>query len=259
MKFPFSTQLLSFTLGTALLLSSCSKDDEAVQPTTDDSQDLKEVQLSLTDDAELSTVAVPEAMQQSDDSYAKMATQYVSAVNQIESFTSYFKPPTGATQSSEPITSSNARMMASKKAYLVYTWTTGNTTIAYQLSEEGDNYVWEIFWKEGDGDYLKYVHAEESKTVKKGFMEVYNIFQSTDDILYKYEWEKLESGTLTLTSTVPQANLVYTVSVNSDGSGSVKYISQEKLLYKMEWTREGNGTWAYYSDGEEIDNGSWKV
>jgi hypothetical protein len=51
--------------------------------------------------------------------------------------------------------------------------------------------------------------------------------------------------------------LTYEVVVNEDGSGYIEYWLVGYLVYEMEWDVLGNGTWTYYSGGEELMSGSW--
>lgn len=242
--------------GASLIFSACSNEDEgAVDPQT---ESLEEVTLSFSAESE-SAIEVPASMSSSNNQYAQMAVGYVNMVNQIGVYTSFFTPPSNAEKSSQPISTSNARTSASQKEYLVYKWSYEGYSVAYQLSDDGDNYVWEIFWKEGDGEYKNYIYAEESKTKKKGSMKIYDIFQGSGDVLYLYAWEKFDSGAFTLTSAFPSDGFSYTVNVNADASGSVEYIVDDEKMYAMTWTSQGSGTWTSYSNGKVAQEGSWEV
>ncbi|WKN43333.1 hypothetical protein [Tunicatimonas pelagia] len=198
-------------------------------------------------------------MTSSNDTYAQRAVGYVKLVNQIGSYFNYFQPPTGATRSSQPITVANGRIEATQKQYLTYTWTDQQTTIAYQISEEGDKYVWEIFLKQGEGDFQRFIYAEESKVARIGKMDVYNYFAGQgNDLLMKYAWEEKEDESFILTGIVPSGDLTYVITVNPDASGSAKYtFAQDK--YEIQWDAAGNGNWAFYSEGSVVTSGDWSV
>ena len=255
MKKYVSNQWLMFIFGFSLIVGACSKEDDGdIEPQT---ENLEEVTLSLAAEGEADAIEVPEAMSSSEDTYAQMAVGYITMVNQIGSYFTFFKPPAGAEKSNQPITASNARTAASQKEYLVYTWSSQGYTVAYQLSDEGDKYVWEIFWKQGEGDFQKYVYAEESKTKKQGMMKIYDIFTGGGGELYLFSWDKQDNGALSITGSFPSENFYYTVSVNPDASGSVEYVVNDERVYMMTWTGEGDGTWAYYEDGEISLEGTW--
>lgn len=257
MKQLLTNRVLMMIFGASLMVGACSKEDEGiVEP---QSQNLEEVSLSLAAESEAQTINIPDGMSSSDDPYAQIAVGYVTMVNQIGSYFSFFTPPANAEKSSQPITASNARTATSNKEYLIYKWTHQDLTVAYQLSDEGDKYVWEIFWKEGNGDFKKYLYAEESKTAKKGLMKVYNIFEGKDEVLYLFSWDKKENGALSMTGSFPTENFYYTVNVNPDASGDVAYVINNKKVYTMTWTSKGDGTWASYDNGEKSLEGTWKA
>lgn len=250
-------KLVPLALG-IIVLSGCSKEEDAVAPVTPGlTSNLEEVSLSFAEAPDEEVVSVPESMAASDDPYAQSAVAYVTMVNQIESYLTYFQPPADAKKSAQPIVSENGRTASSEKQYLVYTWSQQDVTIAYQLSEEKDTYVWEIFWKQGNGNFKRYVYAEENKgLVKKGKMDVYNIFGGTNELLVKYAWEKKNDGVFVLSGMVASANALYTITVNPDASGSVEYVF-DTSRYVMRWDGAGNGSWTLYSEDEEAASGVW--
>ncbi len=257
MKKYVSNKLLILIFGTSLMVGACSKEDEGeVKP---EGTDLEEVSLSLAEESVNNAIEVPQGMSSSDNEYAQMAVGYVNMVNTVGSYFTYFKPPAGAEQSNQPISPSNARMGAANKEYLVYKWTHQDITVAYQLSDEGDKYVWEIFWKQGDEGFKKYVYAEENKTAKQGMMKVYNIFEGKNEELYIFSWDKKENGALVMTGSFPAGGFSYTVSVNPDASGDVVYYESDKKLYAMTWTSKGDGTWTAYEDGKKSFEGTWQA
>lgn len=254
-----SNKLILVAFGILTVLSSCSKEEDAVAPVSAESpSNLEEVSLSFAKEEEGGVVSVPKAMASSDDPYAQQAVAYVGMVSQIENYFSYFQPPAGAKKSSQPILPVNGRTVSSKEQYLVYTWTQQDVTIAYQLSEKKDTYVWEIFWKQGDGNFKRYVYAEEGKEEKKGKMDIYNIFGDADDLLAKYTWKKSSDGTFTLNGIVPSVDALYTVWINPDASGSVRYVF-DTSRYEMQWDGSGSGSWTFYSEGEEVASGIWSA
>ena len=261
MNISVSNKLMAVALSALVVLGSCSKEEDAVAPAPEESsQDLESVTLSFASESGQQVVAVPESMTSSDDPYAQSAATYVATVNQIGSYFTYFQPPAGAEKSSEPIAPANGRLAATNKQYLVYTWAQQEMTIAYQLSEESDKYVWEIFWKQGEGEFKKYLYAEESKTAKKGKLIVYGIIGTQNDVFsVQYDWEKETDGTTKLIGTINSTDdiaLVYTIIVNPDASGSVEYKFAEGR-YLMLWDGVGNGSWTLYGEDGNTLSGTW--
>ncbi len=260
MKTKFLNRYVAILAAGITVLSACSKDEEnSIKPS--DEPALEEVSLSLAGDATSEIIEIPEGLASSSDSIAQVAISSIQTVNQITNYFSVFTPPANAEKSNSPIISANGRAKATNKEYLVYTWVIGQHSIAYQLSSEGDKYVWEIFMKNGDEDYKKYVYTEESKTVKKGFMKVYDIsgFIAEDGVLAEYTWDKNSDGVFFVTASLPFAELAYHITLNADHSGNVKYYLGGEIYYHIIWTGQGSGNWMWYSEGEVVSEGVWNV
>lgn len=233
------------------LLMSCGGDDDDVSPT----DDLAQAKLSFTDDT--TPIEVPAAMTQSTDEVAAEASGFVNLANAISQYITVFQPPAGATKSSTPVTASNGRIAQTQEEYLVYTWTGSwagqELTIAYQISQTAENYVFEVFFKyKDDTEFLKFIHAEESKTVRKGFMDIYSL-DTSSTVVFSYKWETTTDGTFFFD--VETDGFVINLIVNPDKSGSLKYYLGGELYYDIMWTAEGSGTWTRYSD--PVESGSW--
>ena len=236
-----------------LALFSCSNDDD-VKPT----DSLENARLSFADKTEI--VEVPTELKNSSNIYAQQAAGYIQEINSMGTYTSNFLPPSGAVKTSSPVTASNGRVARTNKEYLVYTWEDSGYGITYQVSESGDNYVFEIFYKLGaTGDYLKFVHAEESKSGKSGSMKIYNIFAEGEEskIFVNYAWNTDADGTISFVADFVDTAFKYEVKVRTDGSGEVKYLTDGKLVYHMVWTVSGDGTWKLYEEGSVVSEGSW--
>ncbi|ELR73913.1 hypothetical protein C900_00077 [Fulvivirga imtechensis AK7] len=232
---------------------SCGGDDDDVSP----ADELAQAKLSLTEDA--TPIEVPSAMMESTDEKAQLATSYISAANGISQYLANFQPPAGATKSSTPITASNGRMAQTQEEYLIYTWSDTEITVAYQISQTTDNYVFEIFFKYKDeAEFVKFIHAEESKTQRKGFMDIYDIYGGTgNEVVFSYAWEEKADGTFHFDFESADGGFVMKLVVNPDKSGSLKYYLSGELYYDINWDAAGNGTWTWYSD--PVESGSWTV
>lgn len=103
------------------------------------------------------------------------------------------------------------------------------------------------------------------KVAKKSSSNTWRWSVNVQGYNYTFYWTYSEdaSGDYQFTMTwdgedgIEDYYLTYVVVVNEDGSGSIEYWLMGYLVYEMEWDALGNGTWAYYSGGEELMSGSW--
>jgi hypothetical protein len=238
---------------------SCSKDDD---PTP--AKSLEDVKLSLTTEGSAKPVEAPAAMAASSNQYAMQATGYVTSVNQITAYLSYFEAPATAVKSNTRITAKNGRVAATKTDYLVYTWTDANydISVAYQISEQNGKYVFEIFTKTGSTDWLLYLYAEEKTDGSEGLMKVYDSLFGDGSLIITYTWKHTgDVLDFAMISETPGTSLKINISINTKTkAGSVEYIVDDAKFYTMEWDAKGNGSWKLFEeDGTVADNGTWKV
>jgi hypothetical protein len=251
------TPRVLFLLGIALLAVSCSKDDDA-KPS------LEEATLSLTSNNQV--ITAPAAMAASQDEHAIIASSYIGIANSMSTYLSLFNKPNGAVKSTTKITAANGRT-AEAGDVLVYTWSDANsgTSVAYQVSEESDRYVFEIFYKwSGQSEWLKYFQAEEKKDKSSGFMKVYDILGIISDdpsvALVNYEWTRA-AGILNFTVTDYSGAIKIDLVINEKTkAGSVVYTIDGIKEYTMTWDANGNGSWAFYDEqGNVSAEGTWTV
>ena len=246
-------------LSAVLFISfSCSKDDDP-KPVN-----LEETTLSFTADAQV--VSPPSGMLTSDDPQAQMAASWIQQANLMGTYLQYMESkPAGATKSSTRITASNGRSKASGD-FVAYTWSDASSgySVGYQISENSNSYVFEIFLKfPGSTDWLKYFHAEEKTDRSSGFMKIYDIFGSTDsntNVILNYSWTR-SGDVLSLDITAYGGSFLIQLEVNEKTkAGNVVYTLEGDKLYEIEWDAQGNGSWAYYGDdGEVLDEGTWTI
>jgi hypothetical protein len=242
--------------------SSCSKDDDA-KPS------LEKTKLSLLENNEV--ITAPAAMLASSDPYAQMAVGYIETVNGFSEFINFSELPAGATKNGTRITASNGRTSSGGRTaaagdFVSYTWSdeSSGMSIAYQISETSDSYVFEFFLIMPDQtEWLKYFEAEEKKDRSQGHMKIYDIFdfygQGPSGTLLNYAWNR--SGDIfTLDVSDPSESNIHLVVNVKTKAGSVEYQSEGTLMYEMEWDAQGNGSWAYYdTEGILVEEGQWTV
>ena len=238
-------------VGLALLAFSCSKDEEP---------SLKDQKLSLSGEEQV--IVAPSALLTSQDENAQTTSSYIALANGLSSYFSYFNIPSGASKSKTKITASNGRV-ASTGDFYVYTWTDASTgySIAYQISEESDSYVFEFFFMmPGSSDWLKYMHMEEKKDRSSGSMKVYDIFNSDASVvILECNWSRAGNIFNFTMNMFGDGKIVLTYN-ESTKAGSVEFYSSDVIYYSSTWDAAGNGTWAYYDEeGNVADSGTWTI
>ena len=238
-----------------LFVLSCSKNE-----------DPKPLQSAALSFANSPPVTAPSAMAASSDQNAQSATAWVGIANAMSGYTALFNAPAGATSTSTPIIATNigARATATQQTYLVYTWSDPNYgSISYQISEVGDKYTFEVFFKNnGAVNWLRLIYAEEKKDRSQGLMNIYDTTNSTKAVvLINYSWTRTgDSLQFQISNTEDNFKIVLNVNTKTK-AGDVAYYTGNKLYYKIVWDALGNGSWtAYDSDGITVKaTGKWTV
>ncbi len=240
-------------LAAAIFAVSCSKDEEP---------SLEKKAISLAENDQV--IVAPAALLASDDPQAQLAAGWIMQVNAMSSYLQYFNMPAGAQKSEAPITASNGRVKDAGD-HVTYVWNDAQSgqSVAFQITEESDRYVFEIFLKlDAGADFLKYFHAEEKKDRSNGFMKIYDIFGIYGDdasvVWINYEWSR--SGNifnLTMTEYSESFKVVVTFD-QATKAGTVAYYFDGVKEYLLTWDGAGNGTWTYYNEeGTITESGTW--
>lgn len=241
-------------LAVALFAFSCSGDDE--KPSLD-----KQALSFLEDDQ---VITVPPALLASDDDQAQLAASWITMANAMSSYLHYFEMPAGAQKSEAKITASNGRVKDAGD-HVTYVWTDEQSgqSVAYQVSEESDRYVFEIFLKlDAAAEFLKYFHAEEKKDRSEGFMKIYDIFGISGDdtsvVWLEYDWSRAGNiFNLTMKDHTDNYRIEFAIDRNTN-AGSVVFYGGGVKGYELIWDGAGNGTWAYFNDeGTVVESGAW--
>lgn len=240
-----------------LFIFSCSEDEVS------NDQNLEEASLSLSQKDKV--VDVPSGLETSDNIYAAQVNTWVQMANSIQNgYLGYFEVPDGATKSSEPIVAANSRANLTTGEYLVYKWTDPGSGygLAYQVSQEADKYIFQIFFKfSDDPNWYKYIEAEEQKDESSGSFKIYGALgQSSSSVYLKYEWT-YNDGMFNFNIYNNTSSFEIDMVVNEEtGAGEVKYYSSGQLDSFMSWDAKGNGSWKIYDDAGDLDDqGSWTV
>ena len=205
---------------------------------------------------------LPEGLTNSDDSYAMECVSMINDALDMSEFVGDMEVPDGAVKT------------ARKSSGDTWTWTVnaqGHTYSFYwTYSDDSEKHYWTMEIEVDGSDKYAYIQAWEYKDgsggqVKYNFNWVAAVYGSTDfdEIFWTYTWDLDDSGNYHFTMTWDGSEegydfyIEYAIVVNEDGSGSIQYWLMEELVYEMVWDAQGNGTWIFYSGGQEFMSGSW--
>ena len=249
--------LLAFTV-------SCG-DDDSDTPSTN--LENAEFEFSMGE----SPITVPTALAQSTEENAQQINTWLETANEMTNLIANFQVQPGATKSNTPVGRKSRVNGRTQEDVLVYTYTSddgqGNSiSVAYQISEEANNYVFEVFWQYNEGDFQRLIYAEESKDpLRNGFMEVYLTDPtspgSSSEFLLRYEWEETIEGEFTFRVFDSGEAFELVIVVNPNNSGSLSLSFGGVPNYEATWNSDGtSGTFTTYdSEGNEQLSGEWSV
>lgn len=251
-------KLLSLIALMAIVMS-CSKDDDDPAPSVDNAK------FSFAGNEEI--IAVPAAMQQSSDPYASQVASMAMEANFTAAyFTMMMVPPEGAVKSTTEIVASNGRTAQTNSGnVVVYTYSYGDAgqtlEIAYQIKDQSDSFLFEIFMNT-DGSWYKLLSASEKKDKSSGYMHMYSELDS--EPIYRWEWTRSGDTINFLMTDFEYTKSEMTIN-NKTKAGSVKSywatgdtnITWE-LSSEITWNADGSGTWKEYTDGEVSSQGEFQ-
>lgn len=254
-----------FSLAFFLAFTVSCGDDDSDSPST--SLENAEFEFSMGEPP----ITVPTAIAQSNDQNALQINTWLQTANAMTGWLSNFQTPAGATKSNTPVGKKSAVNGRTKEDVVVYTYTAddgmGNTiSVAYQLSEDSDNYIFEIFWQYNEGDFQRLIYAEESKDpLRNGFMEVYltdpTSSGSSSEFIFRYEWNETATGQFTFRVFDSGDAFELVIVVLPDNSGSLSLSYSGVRSYEATWSADGtSGTFTTYdSEGNEESSGAWSI
>lgn len=238
----------------ALLFNvSCSKDDGTTV-------DLSTVEFAFDQSNPPIEQSVINNLVSSEDQNAALTGTYLSTANLMTIWLSYFNQPSNAVQADSPIGG------VCGDNSLTYTWTTTagaeSFTVAYQICETSEDYIFQVFWSINGGDFERIIYAEESKAeLRNGYMQLFATNPNAEiggAVVLEYAWEESPDGSFSYTVSNDEQGFLMEISVNADNSGSMSYSFDGALYFSATWDATGNsGTYAYYADGQVTESGSW--
>ncbi|WP_462250502.1 hypothetical protein [Ekhidna sp.] len=237
-----------------LFSTSCSKDD-------DTSSDLSSVEFGFDQSTPPIDQSLINPMLNSTDQNAALIGSYLSTANLMTIWLSYFDQPAGAAAVDLPLGACGDNSVA-------YSWTTTagteTFTVAYQICETSDRYIFRVFWSVNGSDFDQIIYAEESKgELKSGFMQLFATNPNAEagsSVLLEYAWQENADGSFEYAVTNDEQSFSMDILVNADNSGTISYTLDGALFYRASWNATGTeGTYEYYSNGEVVESGSWSI
>ncbi len=233
MKKYLKTTLVFLIMG--LFFASCSKKN----PTEPENPEAKQLIIK--------TVDVPEAMKKVSDAKASTTVAYVNMTNGFKAYTILFQVPQTANSTGN-----------------TYTWTRGALTITMKYSEEGDNLSWKLVLNgtENGITYNNWVSMEALQTAdqKNGWMKIYE--ENSTVVESEWTWTTNANGQYSFIMQSNSDNEISKIEIksNPDKSGELYFYTNNVLISKTIWDKDGNGQWWEYDEqGNLLNSGSWSV
>lgn len=223
-------------------ISACSSSDDDFTQTEEVAEKV------MQDYAEnIQKLAVPGALENSDNMYAAQANQNFNAIKSMAfGFGALFILPESAYSSKSRVKTS-AKSSATN-ASKTYTWSANGQSVTYTITEKSDRYLFEykvssndFTGKLMDGYQLKNGKYSEFKIYGENGAETFNIKYMVDN----------EITTIDLVSDYQRFVLKSNTNTNA---GSLDLYDSNVLAIKYVWTANGTGTYTNYETNETF---SW--
>ena len=225
-----------------LIFTSCSNNDEKII------NDMKEEELSeVMEDFQkkIQRIEIPDALKENSDANAQQTNVYFNLIkNYGIIFSSYFTIPANADIQSSTIVGRGNSTGNNK----TYTWSDGNTTINYTITESSDRYT--FLYKIVSPDYTG--KLLDGYSLKDGsYAELNLIDPSNNNLSLSLKWSFSET---TSTLEVNTDDNKFVLKSNNDNSGNIKVYENGALSSECKWNTNGSGSLINYVTGESY---SW--
>ena len=224
----------------AITFAACSNNNDDIL----EEEELSEIVMQdFADD--IQNMSVPAGLANSNNQYAQQANAQFEALKSLgTSYASLFTIPANATSAkSSSKTASKSTILSTK----TYTWSSGDTTINYTISEESDRYsfTYNIVSSSFTGKLM------DGYQLKDGSYAQANLY-SDNQLVSTIKWTVTETTTkIELDSDGYRFVLE---SNNSDNSGTLKLYESSTLYATYLWNANGSGT---YTDHLNNETYSW--
>jgi hypothetical protein len=240
----------------ALFAAGCNKEEENPPPPSQ----------ALSFNADEVLAMVPAGLRNSQDEYAQDCYDFIESAVDMSGFISNMEVPDGA------IKTSKKSAMGGDTWKWTWSYAGESFTFYWTYDEDNSKRYWTMDIQFGSGPRYDYIDAWETKDGKQGEV-VFNYgwaaiysgepVEDYDFVYWRYTWTLDSSGAYHINfywdSNDPEYEMLahYDLLLRADGSGTIDYYFYDELFYHMEWNTVGDGSWAYYIDGEVYMSGTW--
>ena len=245
---------LVFMFVSMFFVTSCGGDEDETAP------DLSDVAFTF----DVSNPPIDETvitnLQSSGDPNALQISSQLGIANLMTIWLGFFQDQPDAVTSTTPIGTCGG-------SALVYTYTLSDGiesfSVAYQICETSDKYIFQIFVSENGADFDLFLYAEESKgDLRQGLMQIYSPDPSSStagtEVFFEYTWTENADGSFDFTVSDAMDGFLIEISINADNSGSISFQLDGQLSYEATWDSTGtSGTFVTYDNGVETGSGNW--
>lgn len=229
--------VLATILSTIILFSSCSSNETDL----DESGNLSEIVMQdFKEDIE--NLSVPESLSNSNNQYAIEANTQFETLRQLSSsFSQLFTIPANA------ISSKSSTKVASKSSSIAnsqtYTWSSGDTSVEYTITEESDRYTFTYYVISSDftGKLI------DGYQLTDGSYAEVNMYYD-DIVISTIKWW-VNNNDIKIELDTDGYKLVLE-SNTVDYSGNLKVYYYDELTALYQWNSDGSGSYTNY-DSEE--------
>lgn len=190
---------------------------------------------------------------------AAIAVSYITQVNAMAAFATYFTPPSVA-PGPRPVRRPESFAAGANDSV---TWTDGQVTVTVvtQIIEGSvTTFSVRLDGSEGGTTYsnFEYISGYFFPDGSEGDFNIYHPSSPTVPIT-RWAWSRDPSNALIMTYMEFTANTLITIGVNTDGSGSIGYSYSNHVQYAAVWASDGSGSWSFYDNqGNVTDSGTWQ-
>jgi len=225
---------LAVLTGSFLMLSSCSSNDSGIT----ESEELSEVVMQdFVKDIE--ALSIPTNLANSNNQYAQQANAQFQSIKALGStFAALFTVPANAISAKSNVKNEAKSSVLNTQTY---TWSSGDISVTYIISEESDRYTFEysIVSPNLTGKYM------DGYQLKDGSYAEMNLY-SDNQVLSTIKWW-VNANSVKIEMISDGYKLV--LEANDDNSGSMEVYEGTFLAALYEWNADGSGSYTdYYSN-----------
>lgn len=228
----------------ALVFTSCSSNND--DDFEEQQQELSEIVMQDFAD-NINNLAVPAAMQNSNDSNAQQALAQFTALQSLSSaFTGFFTVPGNAVAAKSASNLKNAAKSANLNTQ-TYTWVLDGLTVTYIITEQSDRYIFSYALGTGSG----IVKIMDGYQLKNGNYAEIILYDENVEIS-KIKWSI--NSNITTVELITDSIKYILESNTANNSGNLKLYESNTLYASYIWAADGSGS---YTDHVNNQTFTW--